>query len=75
VSGAWDIASGAGVTALGLAAARAVESGRDDRLIDRIRALAERYGRDLGNPFSDGHELAAEPPWLDTMFTTANLSS
>jgi methyltransferase (TIGR00027 family) len=33
VNGGWDIASGAGVTALGLAAARSVESGREDRLI------------------------------------------
>jgi methyltransferase (TIGR00027 family) len=30
----WDIASGAGITALGLAAARSVESGRPDRLIE-----------------------------------------
>ncbi len=35
------------------------------------RALAARYGRDLGDPFSDGHDRPSEPPWLDTMFTIA----
>lgn len=30
--------------------------------------LAERYGRDLGNPFGAVDEPAAEPPWLDTLF-------
>jgi len=38
------------------------------------RALAEHYGRDLGDPFADGHDRPSEPPWLDTMFTTAELS-
>jgi methyltransferase (TIGR00027 family) len=36
----WEIASGPGITALGLAAARAVESGTDDRLIDDPFAAA-----------------------------------
>src|SRR5690242_4415889 len=31
---AWDVATGPGLTALGLAASRLVESGRPDRLID-----------------------------------------
>ncbi len=33
--------------------------------------LAERYGRDLGDPFGAAHEPAAEPPWLDTRFLVA----
>jgi methyltransferase (TIGR00027 family) len=46
---AWDIAAGAGVTALGLAAARSVESGRTDRLIEDpyARALFEAADADL----------------------------
>jgi len=50
VSGmSWDIASGAGVTALGLAAARSVESGRSDRLIEDpfARALFDAAPADL----------------------------
>ncbi len=39
------------------------------------RALAERYGRDLDDPFAGDHDRASEPPWLDTVFTTANLNS
>jgi len=45
-----DPFAGAGVTALGLAAARSVETGRPDRLIEDpfARALYEAAGRDLG---------------------------
>lgn len=45
-----DPFAGAGVTALGLAAARAVESGRADRLIEDpyARSLYEAAGTDLG---------------------------
>jgi methyltransferase (TIGR00027 family) len=45
----WDVSSGPGVTALGLAAARSVESGRADRLIEDpfARALFEAGGEDL----------------------------
>lgn len=30
--------------------------------------LAERYGRNLGNPFGGADDGAAEPPWLETRF-------
>ncbi len=45
----WDVGSGPGITALGLAAARSVESGRADRLIDDpfARLLFEAAGADL----------------------------
>jgi methyltransferase (TIGR00027 family) len=45
----WDVSSGPGVTALGLAAARSVETGRPDRLIKDplARALFEAAGVDL----------------------------
>lgn len=45
----WDVSSGPGVTALGLAAARSVESGRPDRLIEDpfARALFEAAEVDL----------------------------
>lgn len=45
----WDIATGPGVTALGLAAARSVESGRPDSLIEDpfARELFEASGTDL----------------------------
>lgn len=60
----WDVSSGPGVTALGLAAARSVESGRPDRLIEDpfARALFETAESDLpmvvdwpesGSPGSD----------------------
>lgn len=37
--------------------------------------LAGRYGRDLTDPFSPSARTAkpSEPPWLDTVFTTARL--
>jgi len=46
---AWDINSGPGVTALGLAAARSVETGRPDRLIEDpfARALFEAAKAEL----------------------------
>lgn len=64
----WDVSSGPGVTALGLAAARSVESGRPDRLIEDpfARALFEAAGADLpmlvnwpdaGSPISDAEAL------------------
>jgi len=33
--------------------------------------LAERYGRDLSDPFADPAPSAAAPPWLETNFITA----
>jgi hypothetical protein len=30
--------------------------------------LAERYGRDLADPFGAVDDSPAEPPWLDTRF-------
>jgi methyltransferase (TIGR00027 family) len=64
----WDVSSGPGVTALGLAAARSVESGRSDRLIEDpfARALFEAADADLpmrldwpdpGSPVSDTEML------------------
>ncbi|MGI8749525.1 MAG: SAM-dependent methyltransferase [Thermoleophilaceae bacterium] len=64
----WDLSSGPGITALGLAAARSVESGRPDRLIEDpfARALFEAAGADLpmladwpdpGSPVSDAEAL------------------
>jgi len=64
----WDVSSGPGVTALGLAAARSVESGRPDRLIEDpfARALFEAARADLpmlvdwpdaGSPISDAEAL------------------
>ncbi len=64
----WDVSSGPGVTALGLSAARSVESGRPDRLIEDpfARALFEAAGADLpmlvdwpdaGSPISDAEAL------------------
>lgn len=46
---AWNVSSGPGITALGLAAARSVETGRADRLIEDpfARALFEAAGADL----------------------------
>lgn len=39
------------------------------------RQLAERYGRDLSDPFGDpGAPSASEPPWLDTVFLTGAYS-
>ncbi len=45
----WDVSSGPGITALGLAAARSVETGRPDRLIEDpfARALFEAAELDL----------------------------
>lgn len=42
---------------------------------ESVSTLAERYGRDLSDPFPSGSEsqTEAEPPWLDTMFLTAHL--
>jgi methyltransferase (TIGR00027 family) len=65
---AWDVSSGPGITALGLAAARSVESGRPDRLIEDpfARALFDAAGVDLpmlvdwpatGTPISDTEAL------------------
>ncbi len=64
----WDVSSGAGVTALGLAAARSVETGRPDRLAEDpfARALFEAANVDLpmlvdwpeaGGPVSDAEAL------------------
>ena len=53
---AWDVTTGPGVTALGLAAARSVESGRPDRLIEvslRPR-LFEAADADLPMPVDGG---------------------
>lgn len=36
-----------------------------------VAVLAERYARDLGDPFAGGAAGGAEPPWLDTAFVTA----
>lgn len=40
---------------------------------DSAAAVAERYGRDLGDPFSDAAngERGSEPPWLETRFLSA----
>lgn len=46
----WDVTTGPGVTALGLAAARAVESGRPDRLIDDPFARVLYEDADAGLP-------------------------
>ena len=35
--------------------------------------LAERYGRNLADPFGADGEEAAEPPWLDTRFLVGSL--
>ncbi len=64
----WDVSDGPGVTALGLAAARAVETSRADRLIEDpfARPLFEAAGMDLpmlvqwpdpASPVSDSHAL------------------
>ncbi|MGI8622890.1 MAG: SAM-dependent methyltransferase [Solirubrobacteraceae bacterium] len=39
-------------------------------------ALADRYGRDLSDPFADTPDRspATEPPWLNTMFLSARLA-
>jgi methyltransferase (TIGR00027 family) len=47
----WDIASGPGLTALGLAASRLVESGRPDRLVDDPLAAAFLDAIDSPVPF------------------------
>src|SRR3954451_75299 len=44
----WDVATGPGLTALGLAASRTVESGRPDRLIDD--PLAARFLDAIASP-------------------------
>ena len=46
----WDVMTGPGVTALGLAASRAIESGRPDRLIDDPFALALYEAADADLP-------------------------
>jgi methyltransferase (TIGR00027 family) len=38
------------------------------------RQLAERYGRDLSDPFPDRTAPDTEPPWLDTVFLTGAYS-
>lgn len=38
---------------------------------ERVSALAERYARDLADPFADPEARGTEPPWLDTAFITA----
>lgn len=64
----WDVSSGPGVTALGLAAARSVESGRPDRLVEDpfARGLFEAADAQLpmlvdwpepGRPVSDAQAL------------------
>ena len=40
--------------------------------LESTAALAERYGRDLSDPFTTPTAaIAAEPPWLETVFVTA----
>jgi methyltransferase (TIGR00027 family) len=71
--------SGIDMTGL-IAGGEATHLGR--RLADRGWAiaelstaqLAERYGRDLSDPFADpGAPPAPEPPWLETVFLTGQL--
>jgi methyltransferase (TIGR00027 family) len=49
MTSAWDVTTGPGITALGLAAARSVESGRPDRLVEDpfARGLFEAAGTGL----------------------------
>lgn len=58
----WDIVSGIGVTALAVAAARAIESCRDDRLINdpHAEALVRAAGQGMAFPTTP-EELAAIP--------------
>src|SRR3954447_18888713 len=60
-SAGWDVVSGPGLTALGLAASRLVESGRPDRLIDDPLGRAFLDAVDSPVPFPTRWPAEEEP--------------